>query len=70
MIVIGQDAIGRWAWMLVAVVTLELIESGHDLPSKNIAMIAAEIAWASAKLRGDPVRQIPSFIFPDERKRK
>lgn len=67
---IGQDALGGWAWMLIAVDTRELIESGHDLPSMNVAMIAAEIAWASARLRGDPVRQIPTFIFPDERKGK
>lgn len=65
MIEIGQDALGRWAWMLFTA-SGWLIESGQMLDSAEAAVMASGQAFAEAKERGEPdLPTRPQFSFPD-----
>lgn len=67
MILIGQDALGGWAWMLFSDgKERRLIECGQDYHNPEAAMDAANDAWAGAKIRGEPgCPTRPRFVFPD-----
>lgn len=60
----GQDALGGWAWMLLA--GNRLVQSGDSLASLEAAVDAAGEAWAEAKIRGERgIGERPRFSFPD-----
>jgi hypothetical protein len=63
-ILIGQDALGGWAWMLLDLGN-RMVASGHALPSLEAALDHGMEAWAEARIRGEAVPERAKVHFPD-----